>query len=395
MMPNTYDHTFTGLRERGFMTPTYLSSFVMLPILPPQIYQPDDSCSNIGEDYRSGLLDLDGIDTIELKHNTSKDYQIYYCGNAENACNNDIYLKYIPLNKNLIFWNYPGVGYSAGPARSVFDLIEAGYKQAKRLLDQGVPANNITLYGRSLGGGVAAQVARRLHEEGHMVHLRIERSFSSLAPVAPEMLKANKWNTPFFTSLIALSVSGVALGMITAGLIASIGLVLANLTPSAIAPYINATFDLVGSFVGLGTLIAGALVGALVGLALGTLLSIQFLWTNNPLTVPMTPAFSALLYSTCCEMDSVSAIRDMRNMRNMHAQPSNTPTISVTNTVDDKVIRVPASLNVGLGFKPGQAPRDDVNSALKQNINSMWYRNGGHNAELKGRIETNNAYAPR
>ena len=110
---------------------------------------------------------------------------------------------------------------------------------------------------------------------------------------------------------------------------------------------------------------------------------VQYLWTNNPLTVPMTPAFSVALFSTCCEMDSVKAIHRMLDKNN------NSSTINVTNTVDDKVILPAASLNVGLGFEPGQAPRDDESCASKQNINAFWYKDGGHNGELRNLMSEN------
>lgn len=247
-----------------------------------------------------------------------------------------------------------------------------------------IPADQITLHEVSLGGGVAAQVARRLHEEGHVVHLEIDRSFSSLAAAVTEIIKAAGLNGPLSTSVIAFSVSGLALGVMTAGLVASIGLALASLTPAAIAPYIDTTINILGSIIGASIALAGLIIGAAVGCALGTLLALQYLWTDEPVTLPMAPAFSALLNAACCEMDSVHAIH--------HLNPN--ASIEVINSMDDEIIHVPASLNVGLGFEPGKAPREDENSALKQNIHSLWYKHGGHNYTPSDLMKTAPCGAP-
>lgn len=96
----------------------------------------------------------------------------------------------------------------------------------------------------------------------------------------------------------------------------------------------------------------------------------------------MTAAFSAALYSSCCEMDSVS---EMHRLLNADNKPENItkkqPKISVTNVIDDTQIDVAASLSIGLGLKPGQ-PSDDENRPLKEKTTSFWYGSGGHNGPL-------------
>ncbi|GEM_PF-1152755 len=490
---------FSGLAERGLMTPTYLSSLVMSAVLPakltvekkkPLVNDEQGICtarswfvrSNLEEypfnDFKTNYYDkmakthtlaslsVEGLETLEAKQkqpNPNQQYEIFCCGNGQDAMY--FYTAYNRIitepNKNYIFWNYPGVGSSKGGAHSTHPLFKAGYQQAKRLIDQGIPAHNITLHGISLGGGVATHVARQLHEEGHLVHLEIDRSFARLALVIPESLKRSMINeytskqssyAPLITSTVALALSGVALGTTFAGFVSSVGLVTASATAavgyigavciqavglllqkimtvigemiafplsfisksisdnikslfnnmgyclaypfnlaafainetfSTLASFIDNAVNLISSIVGGAIAVGGLVAGSLAGLVFGALLSIQLLWTDKPLTMPMTFAFSAALYSLCCEMDSVS---EMHRLLNADSKPENItkeqPKISVTNVIDDKVIDVAASLSIGLGLKPGK-PSDDENRPLKEKITSFWYRSGGHNGELK------------
>lgn len=117
------------------------------------------------------------------------------------------------------------------------------------------------------------------------------------------------------------------------------------------------------------------------------LLSVQLLWTNESLLMPMAFAFSAVLSSSCCEMDSVNEVHQLLSADSkFEHQGAEQPKISVTNTVDDEVIDVTASLNVGLGFKPGKKFSNDNNKSLKEKVTSFWYRAGGHGGQPKERI---------
>lgn len=376
------------------MTPTYLSSYIMLVILPAQLsVDKRNSLINHGKNFFINTTHtatpslINGIETLDvLQNNNTHDqaYEIFCCGNGQDAMQDSFakYRAYKQPHKNYIFWNYPSVGYSKGPAQSVHNLIEAGYQQAKRVLDRGIPAHKITLHGLSLGGAVAIQVARRLHEEGHLVNLEVDRSFSQLAHVLPADLKKHEADTPLLTSVIALSLSGLTIGTTLAGLVASIGIVLASITTPTIKPYIENSFNALGSFTGALLAVAGLIVGVLAGLVLGTLLSVQYFWTDEPLTAPITSAFSALLNATCCEMDSVDAMQCiLKADSKLENDAKKQPNICVINTLDDEVIPVEASLNVGLGFKPGQAPLDNETQALKPKITSFWYLRGGHTDE--------------
>lgn len=499
----------SGLGRRGLMTPTYLSALIMSVILPakfivekkkPLVNDEQGLCTvrswferaNLKESQFNSVktgyydkmanthtlasLSVDGLETLEAKQkqsNSDQQFEIFCSGNAQDSIH--FYTAFIRItsnpNKNYIFWNYPGVGSSKGGADSTHDLFKAGYQQAKRLIDQGIPAQNITLHGLSLGGGVATHVARQLHEEGHLVNLEVDRSFARIASVIPASLTRNMTNkytskqsryAPLITSTIALALSGVALGTTFAGFVASVGLVAASATAaigyigacciqavgfllqeimtvigemiafpfsffsksisddikslfnnigyclaypfnlaafainetfSTIASFIENTVNLISSIVGGAIAVGGLVAGSLAGLIFGALLSIQLLWTDKPLTMPMTPAFRAALYSSCCEMDSVS---EMHRLLNADNKPENItkeqPKISVTNVIDDEVIDVAASLSIGLGLKPGK-PSDDENRPLKEKVTSFWYRSGGHNGELKDLIDPNLSFS--
>lgn len=500
---------FSGLREKGWMTPTYLSTFIMLAVLPaigfvernkPLESDEQGFCTTISwfnrsnfnelafQDFESSYqqiaathtfssLYIDGLETLEAKQkqqDSNTPYEIFCCGNGQDAMHFSTAYNRIMDNpdKNYIFWNYPSVGSSVGQAQSTDNLFTAGYQQAKRLIDEGIAAQNITIHGLSLGGGVAVHVARQLHEEGHLVHLEIDRSFASIALVVPALIKRNMINeytfkqsnyAPLITSIIACALSGVALGTTFAGFTASLGLVTAsaigaigyiaalciqtlgfllqemmavigkiiafpfgffstlisdyirvlftnfgyylaypfnvsalviNESFSIMASFIDTAINLMVSFVGGGFSIGGIVAGGLTGLILGTLLSIQLLWTNTPLTMPMVHAFSAVLYSSCCDMDSVS---EMHRLLNADNKPENITkeqaTICVTNTIDDKVIDVAASLSIGLGLKPGKQSEDE-NRPLKEKITSFWYRKGGHNGGLYDLIDPNQPLSP-
>ncbi|CDZ79463.1 Alpha/beta hydrolase family protein [Legionella massiliensis] len=84
------------------------------------------------------------------------------------------------LECNVVGFNLRGVGNSTGHPQSKQDLVNDGIAQIQRLLDAGVSAENITLKGHSLGGGISTLVADHFHKQGYKVNLFNGRSFSSL-----------------------------------------------------------------------------------------------------------------------------------------------------------------------------------------------------------------------
>lgn len=166
-----------------------------------------------------------GMETLEINAISSSpdnEYLVYCCGMEENAMDFDV--STIKPNQNAIIFNYPSKGRSKGQARSAKDMIRATIRQVKRLLNKGIPANKITLYGYSLGGAVAIKAARKLHQEGYPVNVTVERSFAQFSSVIPALInKIDAKKTPLVTSILALAVSGFTFGVAFAGSITSLG----------------------------------------------------------------------------------------------------------------------------------------------------------------------------
>ncbi|WP_187356889.1 alpha/beta fold hydrolase [Legionella geestiana] len=111
-----------------------------------------------------------------------KKYIINFVGNA--SCYEDVIYPMKEnardLNRVVIGFNLRGVKKSTGQAKSKNDLVNDGIAQVQRLLDAGVPSQNITLKGHSLGGALATMVAQHFHQQGQPLYLFNDRSFSSI-----------------------------------------------------------------------------------------------------------------------------------------------------------------------------------------------------------------------
>lgn len=403
LFPKALYDSLMDLSARGYMTPSYLSSLIMHLILPAQfIVEKNNNDDALYHHFHIKTHTFNqfmhqGIQTLEAKNteNNEQEYEIYCCGNGEDAMSILLaYSRIVHDNKNYIFWNYPGVGKSLGPAHSTNDLFKAGYEQAKRLIDKGVEAKKITLHGWSLGGGVAIHVARQLRDEGHMVNLNIDRSFANLASVIPASVDGQ-----LLSSILSLAVFGIAIGTTVASLLASLSLMLAS-TIATIGYIIALSLDsldfypfhmlafltnkmtsilaflfldfthFIIAMLGLSIALSMGLLGAILGCLVGSILSCQLLWTNEPWTMPITWAFSAALNSACCEMNSVIEIERL-------LKKDGDAKISIRNVLDDEIINVGASLLMGLGLEPGRQPGNEK-QPLKEKITSFWYDIGGH-----------------
>ncbi len=92
---------------------------------------------------------------------------------------------------SVIGFDYPNVGIGGkGAIRSEKALVNEGIAQVQRLLDQGIEANKITLYGHSLGGAVATLVAAHFHDKKppQAVSLINDRSFTTAGDQAVSLL---------------------------------------------------------------------------------------------------------------------------------------------------------------------------------------------------------------
>ncbi|MCH9755693.1 MAG: hypothetical protein K0U37_00675 [Gammaproteobacteria bacterium] len=428
--PEDLSKSLSLLQERWFMTSNTLSDYIGSHMMQSQIGQdqfgilpalgkPKRDKAPTKADYQQRthqikITEKNGAHTLKATTTHSKKHQVFFGGNNQDVLHPDFVKAMLKANpsQNYIFENYPGVDNDL-KIKQINPLFAAGYQQVKTLLTSGVSAEDITLYGLSLGGGVAAQVASRLHAEGYPVNLTIDRSFSSLSAVAPPFLEALLENMPDLkkkygkllplgTSMAALAVTGASLGTALAGLIASIGVLISSLIASigyytslvlsmipgftflanglndlfsGLAGCINTCFDVVASTVGGLVGLVGLVSGSIVGAVVGAFLSLQLLVTDKPANMPLEFGLRAFLNTTTGEMDSVGNVQHILSHKK-HGQ------VTIINSKNDMVIQPKASLNTGLGLS------DNPNRRTKKqgfggNVHSIWYNKADHDGPLQ------------
>ena len=164
----------------------------------------------IVKEFAIGMPNSVQLQTCEIQHKSAADNRetpciIYFGGNGATFLNykDAIIADALTLNARVIGFHHSSFGRSGvvmangdiwhQPVSSHRTLVEEGIAQVQRLLDSGVPAEKITLYGHSLGGTIATAVAYHFH------HLKIpqciyvfnDRSLTSptafiTAAIAPE-----------------------------------------------------------------------------------------------------------------------------------------------------------------------------------------------------------------
>jgi hypothetical protein len=402
--PKSLEKNLAALKYTNGMTATILSDYIGSSLMylatlaangeaPKQYFVTDfltnsninkTHCFNLTRERKDTLAQTLTANLKENKKNkTNQQYQIYFAGNAQDALSPELVEHLISENqgKNHIFWDYPGESRHIGVNR-FYLFIKAGYQQVKKILEGDVhngklpvPAQNITIRGYSMGGGVATAVARKLHDEGYPVNLSIDRSFSSLSAVLSPLLyhlveKQYDHYLPLGTSVVAFSVIGVSVGTASAGFIASIGTVIASLiamigyglnliisrvpgstlivkTLNALfnshAEYLNNCFNIAATIIGTVVSSIGLLAGAVLGAATGLVLSLQLLFTKTPYNISLEPATRCLLKTTTGEIDSVQNIKHILNLT-----PNKNSKINIFNSKEDEVIREEAALATGL-----------------------------------------------
>jgi fermentation-respiration switch protein FrsA (DUF1100 family) len=128
------------------------------------------------------LKTRDGIDINGILYQlpANKEIVIYFHGNAGSLVGwKDVSNQFLALDYNFLIIDYRGYGKSAGTfsEKGFYADGEAAYEYAKKL---GYQDNQIIFYGRSLGTGIAIEMAIRHPVKG----LILETPFTNLSAIA-------------------------------------------------------------------------------------------------------------------------------------------------------------------------------------------------------------------
>lgn len=216
-------------------------------------------------------LNINNIEAYEViaKSNTEH-YEIHCCGNlqdAKDAMELKLFREYhLPEDKrkNYIFWNYPGVGLSKQLDHPSPDLFaEYGFDFLQYLVQQkNIKPENITVYGFSIGGAIAAKIARIAYQKQIPVKLKIERSFSTMAE---EMICQIKNLQIYGQSAYMISAATTAFGLTGALLGMSLADLSYNTSLILLSPIAFTGFVLSKLFEATGYLIGNIFIKGLAG----------------------------------------------------------------------------------------------------------------------------------
>jgi pimeloyl-ACP methyl ester carboxylesterase len=147
--------------------------------------------ANLYDFQRIKILTHDGakLDTLEIKQKQGyKKYVIYF--NTKATCyehrlseSRELIHDLQMLGCNMVCFNYRGVSQSTGSVNAIADLVVDGIAQVDRLLALGVPAEEIILHGRSLGGTIALHVAAHYMKLGIQLHVFNIFGFSNVTNI--------------------------------------------------------------------------------------------------------------------------------------------------------------------------------------------------------------------
>lgn len=111
----------------------------------------------------------------------------------------------------IVLWDYPNTGGSSGKffLNPKQDLVDAGQEVTRHIVNNhGIEAKNITFYGWSLGGGVAAEAAVKLEALGIKVSgLIVDRSFTSITDYMKKNMFIPKFISKPLTLLFSLNLN--------------------------------------------------------------------------------------------------------------------------------------------------------------------------------------------
>ncbi len=309
----------------------------------------------LSEDYTCHMEYQNNLNTFYIKPKQDSfdaEYEIYFPGANQDAISPYSFIyrcynitghpSFSSKNRIFVFWNYPGVGENPGDWSSISDLIEAGYQQVKYLIEtKKIPIEKIILHGKSLGGGIALAVAKRLYEEGYFVRIELDRSFANFSGVISDIalreLKqlisryapSQQKNWIYFTTSITLcaGILSSLLGVLIAGWIANIN---------------HTLLTMLGSILGGCLALIGALIGTLAGLMCALILA-PFI-SSEQIDKMIELTIWSLLNASCSDINSIAEANELlaRAEKELGNQITK-PLISFVNAQNDPIIRPPHS----------------------------------------------------
>lgn len=146
-------------------------------------------CSHSLEDSST----LSGISICFKNYKVDQRHIIYFPGDDQIWQTTIRYLQLLhdETKANVFSYNYRGTGLSKGFPINEKVVIDDAMKQIQDLLDKGVEAKKIKLYGRSFGGAVATCIAAKFAEKNIIFDVISERSYMSL-------VKFVRYSAPLF-----------------------------------------------------------------------------------------------------------------------------------------------------------------------------------------------------
>lgn len=152
-----------------------------------------DAIEHCSHDYLT-IRTVEGraLDTIQISPNayegiaaTEQYYNIHLLGAKQMFGDRiiDLYSESARQNVNVIAFDSSNIGYSTGKKISCLNRLVADASAiVSSLLEQGVPANHITLYGFSLGGLVGTLLAAAYHKNNLTINIYVACTPMELTP---------------------------------------------------------------------------------------------------------------------------------------------------------------------------------------------------------------------
>ena len=140
-----------------------------------------------------------------LPNDNAQSTLLFFHGNAGNISHRlDSLLLFHALNFEVLIFDYRGYGQSAGKPTELGTYLDAEAAWRYLTNNRGIAATNILLFGRSLGGAIAAHLASRHQAMG----LALESAFTSVPDMAAELypLLPARWLASFrYNTKVALN----------------------------------------------------------------------------------------------------------------------------------------------------------------------------------------------